>query len=89
MPYISRHVAAQVARSITSQEQGPLHETLSNREFEILRMIGSGKSTVEIGRTLDLSVKTVSTYRERILNKMSFSNNFEVIRYVLQEGLLE
>lgn len=87
--YISRHIAAQVARGIALEGQGPLHEALSNREFEILCMLGSGKSVAEIGRALSLSVKTVSTYRERILNKMNFSSNFEIIRYVLQEGLLE
>lgn len=87
--YISRHIAAQVARGITLEGQSPLHEALSNREFEILCMLGSGKSVAEIGRALSLSVKTVSTYRERILNKMNFSSNFEIIRYVLQEGLLE
>jgi DNA-binding NarL/FixJ family response regulator len=87
--YLSRHVAAQVARGIGPEGKHPLHETLSNREFEILRMLGSGKPVAEIGRTLGLSVKTVSTYRERIFDKMNFSSNFEIIRYVLQEGLLE
>jgi DNA-binding CsgD family transcriptional regulator len=62
---------------------------LSNREFEILCLIGAGKPAAEIARILGLSVKTISTYRERILDKMNFSSNFDVIRYVLQEGLLE
>jgi len=87
--YLSGHIAAQIARGVGLEGNYPLHESLSNREFEILRMLGSGKPVAEIGRTLGLSVKTVSTYRERILGKMSLSNNFDIIRYVLQEGLLE
>lgn len=87
--YLSRHIAAQVARGIGPEGSGPLHESLSNREFEILRMIGSGKPVSEIGHDLGLSVKTVSTYRERILDKLNLSNNYDIIRYVLQEGLLE
>jgi len=89
MTYLSRQVAAQVARGIGPNGTKPLHETLSNREFEILCLIGSGKPVAEIGRMLALSVKTVSTYRERIMDKMNFTTNFEIIRYVLQEGLLE
>jgi DNA-binding NarL/FixJ family response regulator len=87
--YLSGHIAAQVARGIGPEGNGPLHELLSNREFEILCLIGSGKPVAEIGRELGLSVKTVSTYRERILDKMNLQNNFDMIRYVLQEGLLE
>lgn len=87
-PYMSRQLAAQVARGITPQNASPLHETLSNREFEIFCMIGAGKSVSEIGKSLGLSVKTVSTYRERVLEKMHLKNNFDIIRYVLQEGLL-
>jgi DNA-binding NarL/FixJ family response regulator len=87
--YISRHIAAMVAQGIGGESESPAHETLSNREFEIMRMIGSGKSVSEIAQIQGLSVKTVSTYRERILSKMNFSNNFDIIRYVLQEGLLE
>jgi two-component system invasion response regulator UvrY len=87
--YLSGHIAAQIARGVGLEGDHPLHESLSNREFEILRMLGSGKPVAEIGRILGLSVKTVSTYRERILDKMSLSNDFDIIRYVLQEGLLE
>lgn len=87
--YISRHIAALVAQGVGGDSESPAHESLSNREFEILRMIGSGRSVSEIAQMQGLSVKTVSTYRERILSKMNFSNNFDIIRYVLQEGLLE
>ena len=85
--YLSQHIAAQVAQGVGFKDDLPLHESLSNREFEILRMIGAGNAVSEIAHALGLSVKTVSTYRERILDKMNLSNNFDIIRYVLQEGL--
>lgn len=66
----------------------PLHANLSAREFQVLCMLGSGKPPSEIGRELNLSVKTVSTHRERILRKMEFSSNLEIMRYVLKEGLV-
>jgi DNA-binding NarL/FixJ family response regulator len=87
--YLSRGTALQVARGAGAAETRPLHDALSNREFMILRMIGAGNSVSQIAVTLGLSVKTVSTYRERIFDKMSFASNYEIIRYALQEGLLE
>ncbi len=87
--YLSHFVTQQVARSGDEAQPRPLHETLSNREFMILRLIGEGKPVGVIARQLNLSVKTVSTYRTRILDKMKMSNNYEIIRYALQEGLIE
>lgn len=87
--YLSRNFAARVASGAGGDAEQPLHETLSNREFEILRLIGFGMPVSEIARKLDLSVKTVSTYRERVLCKMNFTNNFDIIRYVLQNGLAD
>ena len=87
--YLSRHAASMVAQSIQGKDVRPAHESLSNREFEILCLIGSGKSVSEIAQISSLSVKTISTYRERILTKMNLQNNFDMIRYVLQEGLLQ
>ena len=87
--YLSRRIATQIAQGISPEADQPRHDSLSNREFEILRMIVAGKPVAEIGRELGLSVKTVSTYRERILDKLGLCSNFEIIRYVLQEGLLQ
>jgi len=88
--YLSHSVTQQVVRNGDPvQPPPPLHESLSNREFMILRLIGEGKPVGEIARQLNLSVKTVSTYRTRILDKMKMSNNYEIIRYALQEGLIE
>ncbi len=67
----------------------PLHKTLSDREYQVLRMIGSGKQVSEIAETLSLSVKTVSTYRAHILEKMKLKNNAELTYYVMQNGLME
>lgn len=65
------------------------HETLSDREYQVLRMLGSGKKVSEIAATLSLSVKTVSTYRTHILEKMKLRNNAELTYYVMQNGLKE
>ncbi len=63
------------------------HEALSQREFEILRMLATGKSPTEIARELSISVKTVSTYRARIMAKLQLKNTFEIIRYAIMHGL--
>lgn len=65
------------------------HETLSDREFQILRMLAGGKSPTEIGKELTLSVKTISTYRARIISKLQLKNTAEIIRYAIQHGLAE
>jgi len=63
------------------------HERLSDREYEVLRMIGSGKTVSEIAAALVLSVKTVSTYRARVLEKMDMRTNAELTHYVVRHGL--
>jgi DNA-binding NarL/FixJ family response regulator len=67
---------------------GAPHEKLSDREFEVMRGIASGQSVSEIASQLKLSVKTVSTYRTRLLEKMGMSSNAELTRYALQNGLV-
>jgi two-component system, NarL family, invasion response regulator UvrY len=67
----------------------PLHELLSDREFQVLRMIASGKTVKGIAEELSLSVKTVSTYRARILEKTGMKTNAELIRYALQSHLVD
>ncbi len=63
------------------------HEKLSDREYRVLLMIGEGKSVGQIALELSLSVKTVSTYRARLLEKMGLQNNADLIRYVIDHGL--
>ncbi|HUW00177.1 MAG TPA: LuxR C-terminal-related transcriptional regulator [Gallionella sp.] len=66
-----------------------MHENLCNREFQVLKLLGSVKKASEIATTLSLSVKTISTYRAHILEKMKLKNNAEMIYYVIQYGLLK
>jgi DNA-binding NarL/FixJ family response regulator len=86
--YITPAVADRLATYIEDSSQRPPHETLSDREMEVLVLIGSGKQVSDIAEELNLSTKTVSTYRSRILLKMNMETNAQLIRYSLQHGLL-
>jgi two-component system, NarL family, invasion response regulator UvrY len=66
----------------------PLHEGLSDREFQVLQLLASGKPVSAIGEELSLSVKTISTYRTRLLQKMGMKNNAELTRYAVEQGLV-
>ncbi|MCH8904613.1 MAG: response regulator transcription factor [Bacteroidetes bacterium] len=87
--YISSRVAQQLAFDIDKDKEEVPYQRLSNREFQILRMIGFGKTVSEISEELHLSVSTISTYRARILVKMELKNNSELMRYAIQEKLLD
>jgi DNA-binding NarL/FixJ family response regulator len=87
--YVSLPLAEKLASLIVHDVNAAPHENLSDREFMILRMIASGKPVSAIARELSLSVKTVSTYRARLLEKMSMSNNSELVHYAFQYGLVE
>ena len=85
--YISPALAERLASGRDSLET-PLHERLSNREFQVMRLIAAGKSLKDIGAALCISDKTVSSYRSRILEKMKMSANAELTRYALEHHLL-
>jgi two-component system invasion response regulator UvrY len=87
--YISPSLAERMASYLTIDVQKAPHERLSDREFLVLRMIGSGKAVSQIARELSLSVKTVSTYRARLIRKMDLKNNAELTRYVMQNNLAD
>lgn len=87
--YISEALAELLAQSIGRDASRLPHESLSDREFQVMRMIGQGKTVSEIGNELHLSVKTVSTYRSRILDKTQLRNNAEIMKYTLENGLVE
>jgi two-component system invasion response regulator UvrY len=87
--YVSATLAEKLAVDLREGADLPLHELLSDREFQVLRMIASGKTVKEIGEELFLSVKTVSTYRARILEKTGMKTNAELIRYALQSQLVD
>lgn len=86
--YVSAALAEQMAFSLQSDLDRPLHETLSDREYQVLRMIAGGQTVSEIATELCLSVKTVSTYRARILQKMKLRNNAEIMQYCMKEDLV-
>jgi len=86
--YISPSLGEQLVSALQAGGDRPLHELLSNREFEILCLISSGKTVSEIAEQLILSVKTVSTYRARILEKMNLHSNAELMHYAIRHGLV-
>ena len=86
--YVTTGLAEQLAQALGRGSEGPPHEELSDREFQVMRLIASGSSVSEIADELHLSVKTVSTYLSRMLEKLGMSSNAEVTRYALQEGLV-
>ncbi|MFW6012368.1 MAG: response regulator [bacterium] len=87
--YITPQLAEQLALTVGQSFQEAPHERLSDREFEVMRGIGSGRTVSEIAEDLHLSVKTISTYRTRIIEKMNLRNNFEIMEYAIREGLVE
>jgi two-component system invasion response regulator UvrY len=87
--YVSASLAETLATNLSSGPVRPPQELLSDREFQVLRLIASGKIVSEIARELDLSVKTISTYRSRILEKMGLRNNAELMHYAMQRQLVE
>jgi DNA-binding NarL/FixJ family response regulator len=87
--YISAALADKMASLLTNDTPGAPHESLSDREFLILNLIAAGKSVSVIARELSLSVKTVSTYRGRVLEKMGMSNNAELVHYAFQNRLVK
>jgi two-component system, NarL family, invasion response regulator UvrY len=87
--YVSPALAEKLAQALHPDAGRPVHENLSSREFEILRMIASGKTVTQIASELHLSATTVSTYRTRILGKMNMATTAELIRCALQNRLVD
>ena len=87
--HISRAVAEMLVNEFGAPEGKLPHETLSDREYQIFRLLASARTVSEIADTLALSVKTVSTYRGRILEKMQLRNNAELMRYAVEKHLME
>lgn len=85
--YITPEVAEQLAGSTSAWEK-PLHSVLSDREMQVLQLIAQGKTVSEIAQEISLSVNTISTYRSRILEKLLLSNNAELTRYAIDNGLV-
>lgn len=87
--YVSPTLAEKLVLDLREGAGRPPHETLSDREFEVLRLIASGKTVGEIAVILSLSPGTISTYRARILEKMGMKTNAELTHYAIQNGLVE
>lgn len=87
--YISSSFSEKFILSMDSDMERPPHENLSDREYQVMRMIASGKTLKEIAEALFLSVKTVSTYRARILEKMGMKNNAELTHYAIKNNIVD
>lgn len=87
--YLTQTLAASLLDALDVDPDEDPHVALSDREYQVLRLIASGMTVGGIAEHLSLSVKTVSTYRSRLLQKMGMSNNAEITRYALENGLVE
>jgi len=87
--YVSQNLAEQLAEDLDENVEKKPYELLSDREFQILKMIASGKSQTDIADELAISVSTVNTYRSRILEKLKLKSNNELIRYAFQNNLID
>jgi two-component system invasion response regulator UvrY len=87
--YISAELAEALASLLAGEGKGMPHERLSDREFEVLKMLASGKTVSQVAQDLALSVKTVSTHRMRLLKKMNMKTNAELTHYAVRNGLVQ
>ena len=87
--YLTPALAERIALELRARDDRPLHETLSDRELEILKLIARGLSLKDIAERLHISPKTVTTYRARILEKTGLASNAELTRYMLENNLLD
>lgn len=87
--YITPEVAEQLASQVDMNKEGVLHEDLSDREFEVLCMVASGKEVIDIAKELSLSTQTVHTYRTRIKEKLNVTTNVDMTRYAIENNLIE
>jgi DNA-binding NarL/FixJ family response regulator len=89
LKYVSPALAQELANHLGEDHEAPAHEALSDREYQTLTMIASGKTVGAIAKELSLSVKTVSEYRARLLAKMKLKNSAELTHYAIKNGLIE
>jgi len=87
--YISASLAEKLISTLDDQGDKPLHESLSDREHEVMKMIAAGIHLTEIGERLHVSVKTISSYRARIMEKMQMTSNAELTRYAMTHDLID
>lgn len=87
--YVSASLAEKLAFHLDRASQGPLHESLSDREFQVLVLIASGKTVSQIARELSRSVNTISSHRSRILEKLNLETTTDLVRYAIEHKLIE
>ena len=87
--YITSSLAERLASNLEQDQEGPRHDILSDREYQVMCLLASGKTVKEVGGDLSLSVKTVSTYRTRILEKLALKNNAQLMKYAVRNGLVD
>lgn len=87
--YLSESLAEHIATNIDKNTDDPLHSKLTDREYEVFIELALGKHLKEIADKLNISISTVNTYRQRIMEKMNMVNNFELTHYALKENLIE
>ncbi|HJV73320.1 MAG TPA: response regulator transcription factor, partial [Noviherbaspirillum sp.] len=87
--FISAAVAENLALGLTTNNESLPHTLLTDREYQVFRLIASGMGITAIGDSLHLSVKTISTHKTRIMQKMNFTNTTDLIRYALKHGLID
>jgi DNA-binding NarL/FixJ family response regulator len=87
--YVTPGVAERLAQHVDTAREREPHEGLSDREHQVFRLLAGGRTVSQIGDELNLSVKTVSTYRARILEKMGLDNNAQLMQYAFRRGLIE
>jgi DNA-binding NarL/FixJ family response regulator len=86
--YLTPAIAQRLAREVAAPTDKPVHETLSDREYQVMKMLAGGKTVKEVAADLSLSVKTVSTYRTRILEKLGLTSNVDIARFAIRAGLV-
>jgi DNA-binding NarL/FixJ family response regulator len=85
--YVSASLGEKLVHLFHRGDEQPAHELLSDREFEVMRLLSSGRTVSQIAETMNLGTTTVSTYRARILDKLHLKNNAELMRYAVQQGI--
>lgn len=87
--YVSNELAEALASLVAGEAQGPPHERITDREFEVFKMLAAGRTVSQVAQELALSVKTVSTHRTRILKKMEMKTNADLTQYAVRNALVE
>ena len=87
--YLTQRGTEMLLRQVKGEDDRPAHQRLSAREFEIMKLIVEGVSLTDIGRQMFISVKTVSTYRNRLLTKLGLGSNAELVKFCVQNGLFK